>query len=834
MQRLKFPFFILLVLASHFVVRYQRRAGPTVYAESSGPENGPALILLHGAAGSGEDFSVLTNRLNRRARIWVPDLPGFGRSRKHCSDRSLTARARLLWEAFDAGGAETNRRVQVIGFGLGGPLAFEMETQRPDRVASVGLIGGTAVVDRQLLRDPGLNHAIYGAWSAVYFLGDKLVPHFGLLDRFRTTRSTALSLLAADLDSLRDTMSAFEKPIWIGNGRSDGFIGKSTIEEHLRIMPQAQMAWVNGGHWEALASPELADSLANFVRQVEAGQGVPRQDAASERRKAAELPFERQPFQGRSLLLILLLLMVAMQTSEDLTCIGAGLMVSKGVLGFTPAALGCFFGVMLGDSKIYLAGRFLGRPALSYPPLKWFIRAESVDKQARRFNRNLFPIVFGARFIPGARVPAYFTAGMMKGGFWRFETYLALAGLVWIPLLVGSSALMGQAFIGWFETNKVMAAFALIGAVIALYVGLHKILPLLTWSGRRQSLGSWRRKLCWEYWPRWAVYPPVLLYIFWLAIRYRGLRTPLVTNPGMKYSGLITERKSEIFESLAEAGDCILPFCSFSADQPTDEKIAKLKTWRQENSIDGVIVLKPDIGYRGQGVSMIANEAEAMEWFASCPVDAVAQPKVDGKEFGVFYVRHPNEDSGQVVSITRKEPTTVTGDGEHDLEHLILADDRAVCMAPFFLKRWTAELERVPDEGEVVQLNPVGAHCRGARFLDGSELLTTELTTEIDRISRAYEGFYLGRYDLIVENDAALKAGKNLQVLELNGITAEMTHIYDPKYSVWTGWKTLKGQWRRAFEIGAVNRKAGHKPPAWREVLGVLWRGLRQKKVEAP
>ena len=45
-------------------------------------------------------------------------------------------------------------------------------------------------------------------------------------------------------------------------------------------------------------------------------------------------------------------------------------------------------------------------------------------------------------------------------------------------------------------------------------------------------------------------------------------------------------------------------------------------------------------------------------------------------------------------------------------------------------------------------------------------------------------------------------------MLELNGVTAESTDIYDPANSVVAAWRKLMRQWRLAFEIGAANRAA--------------------------
>jgi membrane protein DedA with SNARE-associated domain len=66
-------------------------------------------------------------------------------------------------------------------------------------------------------------------------------------------------------------------------------------------------------------------------------------------------------------------LAVATLLTEDLTCIGAGLLVAQGALSFAPASAACFVGIFAGDMLLVLIGRTLGRQALRTAPLRWWI-----------------------------------------------------------------------------------------------------------------------------------------------------------------------------------------------------------------------------------------------------------------------------------------------------------------------------------------------------------------------------------------------------------------------------------------------------------------------------
>jgi hypothetical protein len=127
----------------------------------------------------------------------------------------------------------------------------------------------------------------------------------------------------------------------------------------------------------------------------------------------------------------------------------------------------------------------------------------------------------------------------------------------------------------------------------------------------------------------------------------------------------------------------------------------------------------------------------------------------------------------------------------------------------------------IPAPGETVQLVELGSHCRGAVFLDGSQLRTDRLEEAIDRISQAHPGFFLGRFDVRASSWDAFARGQ-FSVIELNGVSAEATHIYDPKVSLLEAYRVMFKQWKMAFEIGAANRGRGAQPMRFSALFKLL------------
>jgi hypothetical protein len=370
-----------------------------------------------------------------------------------------------------------------------------------------------------------------------------------------------------------------------------------------------------------------------------------------------------------------------------------------------------------------------------------------------------------------------------------------------------------------FQRFAVPAALLL---VLWILLVLRVLTALMTFGGRRRLVGRWRRLTHWEFWPPWVFYPPVLLYVAYLGLRHRSPLLFTAANPAMPAGGFVAESKGAILEGLAAAGSFVARSLLVPAGEAADARAERVREFMSREGLGYPIVLKPDAGQRGSGVAVVRDDAGLLTYFGEARFDVLAQEYAPGREFGVFYYRHPGERHGRIFSITDKRIPELEGDGRHTLEELILRDPRAVCMADHYLKVQAGRESRVPEPGEAVPLVELGTHCRGAIFLDGSWLRTEALEEAIDRISRGYDGFFYGRYDLRAPDTEELKQGRGFKILELNGVTSEATHIYDPAIHLVTAYRMLFRQWRIAFEIGAENRARGVEPAGPRELLRLI------------
>ena len=514
----------------------------------------------------------------------------------------------------------------------------------------------------------------------------------------------------------------------------------------------------------------------------------------------------------------LALLALATFVSEDLTCIAAGGLVASGELGFAPATAACFAGIYAGDLLLFLAGRCFGRAALARAPLRGWLDDASLARGAAWLERNGPTVILLSRFAPGTRLPTYVAAGALRTRAAAFALYFGLACALWTPALVGLSALWSDAVRALLGEHRLLLALAAVALVAALRVAA----AAASHRGRRLLLSRWRRLTRWEFWPLWLFYVPIAGWIAWLALRHRSLLLATAVNPGIPGGGFAGERKSQILCGFRGAGEFLLANDFLSAAESPDQRAARARAFAERAGLP--VVLKPDVGERGSGVRF-AHTADALERAArEVATDTLLQEYAAGVELGIFYVRKPDEARGRIFSLTEKRLISVTGDGERTLEELILDDPRAVCLAERFFARFTARLDEVPWSGESVRLVDVGTHSQGALFLDAGRHWTPALEAAVDRLAQSLPGFYFGRFDVRVPSLDDLRAGRGIRVLELNGLTAEATHVYDPANGLVAAYRVLFAQWALAFEIAAQNRARGAAPASLAQLRGLLAR----------
>lgn len=348
-------------------------------------------------------------------------------------------------------------------------------------------------------------------------------------------------------------------------------------------------------------------------------------------------------------------------------------------------------------------------------------------------------------------------------------------------------------------------------------------MPPLDLSGRATSF--------FEFWPAWLMYFPVVIQWILLSIRYRSLSLPLLANSAVPLSGMVGVAKSAMFDPAGDyARQYILPWLLLDVNKEETHELKQRALQKfSEQGFEFPLVAKPNMGCRGVGVKLLSSEQDLLSYIEQFPPGGCIQFQKLSKwepEAGVFYVRHPDEAKGRVTSLALKYMPYVVGDGKSTLEKLVAAEPRAGELIHLYRGRHLERWNQVIPDGEAFRLVFAASHSRGAIFREAGQLIDDRLVQALDKVFDDMPGVYYGRLDLKFSNVEDLKAGKNFEIIEINGASAESINIWDRDAGLGTAIKTLLQQYNTLFTLGYANWRRGHKPPG----LIALYRAWRLEK----
>jgi 3-oxoadipate enol-lactonase len=126
--------------------------GRQLAVEIDGPEDAPAVLLVHGLGGTSNFYQVQTDALAERLRVVRVDSAGAGRS-PVADGISVTGHADDLAAVLDALEIPA---AGVVGHSMGTLVVRELAARHPDRVSALALLGAVrepAEPGRQAQRD---------------------------------------------------------------------------------------------------------------------------------------------------------------------------------------------------------------------------------------------------------------------------------------------------------------------------------------------------------------------------------------------------------------------------------------------------------------------------------------------------------------------------------------------------------------------------------------------------------------------------------------------------------------------------------------------------------
>jgi membrane protein DedA with SNARE-associated domain len=533
------------------------------------------------------------------------------------------------------------------------------------------------------------------------------------------------------------------------------------------------------------------------------------------------------PVQSGNVIALVAAIVLGAFVSEDGATITAATLAASSVLDLRLAFLSAFAGLWAGDLGVYALTRGIAPRIMQHRWFAGWFKKEKTRKGNPSGNNGHLTLAL-SRFLPGTRLPAYISAGLERMPVLAFAVITAVSAIAWILLVFATIQLAPSRSSSAKQQLPILSLFGL--SLFAILSAWRRWGP-----GIRRLLGiSFDRIVRWEFWPAWLFYSPVVAICFWLGLRYRGFSLPTVANLNQKNGGIVGESKIGILQTLMETSPEYTSDGYLVPEGSSENRIAAIGEICLRYQIRFPFVLKPDTAQRGAGFRKVSSFDEAEKYIDQVSAPLVLQRYVEGpEEAGIFYYRFPKEQKGHILGITRKQFPLLVGDGVHSIRELIEADSRARLIAQTYLERFASAVGQILPQGESLRLVEAGNHCQGCIFKEGEDLYSEELRNAFDQISQKLPGFYIGRYDVRYRSDDELRAGKEFQIIELNGAASEATNIYDEGNSLWSAYNTLYRQWKLVFQIGAANRSRGHRPVS---PLAVIrdWMEFSRQAMEYP
>ncbi len=313
-----------------------------------------------------------------------------------------------------------------------------------------------------------------------------------------------------------------------------------------------------------------------------------------------------------------------------------------------------------------------------------------------------------------------------------------------------------------------------------------------------------------EYWPTWLLYLPSAFYFFYLAIRSKALSYFTIVNPSIYLGGFHGESKAEIFHALPASA---IPEWFVV---PIGTSLSEVQAKLVQHNFQYPFIYKPDVGSRGRGVykiespemleTLLENQSSAYIIQAFVPYET---------ELAVLYYKYPDQSTSGITSIAIKEFMQVVGNGKQSILELMRNEDRFRFQIESVKLKWGDAIHQIPQLGERILLEPIGNHCRGTKFLNGNELINPQLVQVFDKIMKDVEGIYFCRFDLRVKDLESLQKGKDLFVLELNGVGSDPAHIYDPRMTWHQAMKAIHQNMKIVYDISKLLHRQGIQYPSF-------------------
>jgi RimK-like ATP-grasp domain len=307
-----------------------------------------------------------------------------------------------------------------------------------------------------------------------------------------------------------------------------------------------------------------------------------------------------------------------------------------------------------------------------------------------------------------------------------------------------------------------------------------------------------------EYWNAHIYTVPIIFYGTYLAARARSPLFFTAANPAIPTGGMVGESKADISSWIPPH------YRPKNALIQLSDSMEAIQTIIEKAGMQFPLVLKPVVGCRGLMVEKVNTLEEANEHILRFPTNFLIEEFIDYPvEAAVLYWKNPETGKSGIQSVAGKAFLTVIGDGRQAVECLLKQNPRGILQIERLQKEKPELLKYIPQSGEKVLVEHIGNHCRGTKFLNYNHLITPDMVAAFDKIQADLPGCYVFRLDLKTPSVSDLQAGRNIKILEINGVGSDPAHIYDPNIPFFEIWAAYIRLWKKIYEISTALHRLG-------------------------
>jgi pimeloyl-ACP methyl ester carboxylesterase len=237
---------------------------------------GPPILMLHGWGQSLNSLRLLGELLSAYRKVYLIDLPGFGKTPKPLDDWGTIEYAQRILQYMDENGMQ---QADLLGHSFGGRICLRLASNYPQRVSKLILIGSHGLKLRTSVKKRFYGLAV-SRLGRLLKAADKLfksnyfeqwfVPRFGSHD-YKNAGPMRNSLVKTVNEDQSDSIACISAPSLILCGEKDTETPPEMAQHLHKHIRNSQLIFLPGkDHFPFLG--EGAHLCASYIRKFLTGQ----------------------------------------------------------------------------------------------------------------------------------------------------------------------------------------------------------------------------------------------------------------------------------------------------------------------------------------------------------------------------------------------------------------------------------------------------------------------------------------------------------------------------------------------------------------------------------